>query len=286
MALLVDSANALDGRAVIAAGYVGEIRYLSKFPAHVIRPAERDSNLEAGSDIVLVYEDQAYNQNVSDMVLGAQRGADNAYRAMKQAGDLGYPPGACIYFACDRPDPTYAQVKPYMDAVRPIITDSGWRVGFYGPMRPARGLLGDHTADKAWVVETWTDGGPLDPFHLLQLVGPLVVVGGTQCDEDQILQADYGGWLPHATQEVPPMYSPPLTLQPVVADLACPTGGAWLLAADGSVYAFGGAPYKGGANGQSYFTNRHPARLELPDGNAAAGSTYTIVATSGERYTY
>lgn len=81
------------------------------------------------------------------------------------------------------------------------------------------------------------------------------------------------------------MYSPPLTVQPIVADLACPDGGAWLLAADGSVYAFGGAPYHGGANGQGYFAGRKAARLELPiKGTDPADSTYVIIATSGERY--
>lgn len=83
---------------------------------------------------------------------------------------------------------------------------------------------------------------------------------------------------PAYTSEVRPMYDPALALEPIVADLACPTGGAWLLAASGAVYAFGGAPYLGAANGKDYFAGRKAARLNLVDGQ------YQIVATSGETY--
>jgi hypothetical protein len=96
-----------------------------------------------------------------------------------------------------------------------------------------------------------------------------------------------GYGLPEYTQELSPMFNPALVLRPIVAELNCPTGGAWLLGDDGSIYAFGGAPYLGGANGQGYFFNRKPATLELPNAaEAAAGKHYTIVATSSERYSY
>jgi hypothetical protein len=74
------------------------------------------------------------------------------------------------------------------------------------------------------------------------------------------------------------MYDPALMLEPIVADLACPTGGAWLLAKSGAVYAFGGAPYAGAPNGKDYFAGRTAARLNLVNG------TYQVVATSGETY--
>ena len=73
-------------------------------------------------------------------------------------------------------------------------------------------------------------------------------------------------------------YMPPLQLEPIVADLPCPTGGAWLLAASGAVYAFGGAPFLGGCNGKPYFDGRVAASFK------AAGDKYSIVATSGEIY--
>jgi hypothetical protein len=83
---------------------------------------------------------------------------------------------------------------------------------------------------------------------------------------------------PPAPVEVKPMFDPALQ---IVAALDCPTGGVWQLAPDGAVYAWAGAPYLGGANGQSYFVGRTAARLELhPSGG------YSIIATSGEVYSY
>lgn len=77
---------------------------------------------------------------------------------------------------------------------------------------------------------------------------------------------------------VKPMFDPALVLEPIVADLACPTGGAWLVASSGSIYAFAGAPYLGSPAGHDYFVGRKAARLELVDGK------YRVIAESGEGY--
>lgn len=66
----------------------------------------------------------------------------------------------------------------------------------------------------------------------------------------------------------------------VVADLAAPGGGFWILQQDGSIFTFGAAQYHGGANGQDYFAGRKAARLE------PHGAGYDIISTSGERYQY
>jgi hypothetical protein len=76
-------------------------------------------------------------------------------------------------------------------------------------------------------------------------------------------------------KEIRAMYDPPLQ---IAATLDCHTGGTWAVAPDGAIFAFGGAPYLGGANGKDYFVGRRAARLELVDGK------YRIVATSGEGY--
>lgn len=83
---------------------------------------------------------------------------------------------------------------------------------------------------------------------------------------------------PPPTVKVAPMYDPALVLEPIVADLLCPTGGVWLLAASGAVYNFGGAPFLGAPNGKPYFTGRRAAQLRLVD------SKYMVVAESGETY--
>jgi len=78
-----------------------------------------------------------------------------------------------------------------------------------------------------------------------------------------------------STQKVTPMWDPP---ECFVAALDAPEKGVWLLKADGAIFALGGADYKGAANGKPYFVGRKAARLE------ASGDSYTIIATSGERY--
>lgn len=82
-------------------------------------------------------------------------------------------------------------------------------------------------------------------------------------------------------KKVLPMYDPALIVEPVVADLPCPTGGAWCVAASGAIYAWGGAPHFGGANGKDYFKGRKAARLELRESGG-----YVIVDEQNERYEY
>lgn len=80
--------------------------------------------------------------------------------------------------------------------------------------------------------------------------------------------------------KVKPMYSPPVILEPIVGSCPAPVG-AWLVAASGAVYAFGGAPFYGGPNGEGYWGNRKAARID-PTGKGG----YVITATSGEVYSY
>lgn len=88
------------------------------------------------------------------------------------------------------------------------------------------------------------------------------------------------------------VYSPPLQLEPIVFSVKDQsTGGVYLLAGSGAIYALEGAqvhhlgndPQKEiGPNGQPYFSGRTAASLEV----AVDGSRYTVIATSGERYSY
>ncbi|HEX9968931.1 MAG TPA: CHAP domain-containing protein [Acidimicrobiales bacterium] len=75
----------------------------------------------------------------------------------------------------------------------------------------------------------------------------------------------------------------PVPLAPIVDVKPAPgTKGGWLLGQDGGIYAFGAEP-KGCPQGQPYWADRQAARLDVPGDN---GASYTVVATSGERYTY
>lgn len=88
---------------------------------------------------------------------------------------------------------------------------------------------------------------------------------------------------PGIDPEVRPMHDPAIPLRPYVADCAWLGGGALVLADDGSVYAFGGAPYAGDPSGEPYWVGRRPALIEV---SKVPGKDYDVVATSGERYSY
>jgi hypothetical protein len=99
---------------------------------------------------------------------------------------------------------------------------------------------------------------------------------------------DKGDPLPDPDPEVQPMFQPPISVQ-VVAACAGPNGkGALILGLDGGVFITPDAEVKAAAPnqhispvGQSYWSGRHPALIEVND-----DGTWTVVATSGERYTY
>lgn len=93
---------------------------------------------------------------------------------------------------------------------------------------------------------------------------------------------------PEPPHEVTPMFDPPITLSPVVATRKAPGGGMWQLGVDGSVYAWEGAPYVGGANGKAYFAGRTAARFaDLNAAEQAAGKLYVILSKQpGGRYAY
>ena len=190
---ILDCSNPIDGAAARRQGYAGVARYLTRYTNEpkMLTAGERDNLLANGCTIVLVYED-----NTGDALGGSGLGSENGQRALDQARALGAPQGTCIYLACDTPGATPDQVRPYYQAAGGIIRAAGYRVGFYGPQAAAYALLADNTVDRAWVVETWRDGysGDLGPFHLMQRVRPSVNVGGVDCDEDAICNADYGQW--------------------------------------------------------------------------------------------
>lgn len=93
---------------------------------------------------------------------------------------------------------------------------------------------------------------------------------------------------------VTPQYDPAVVMVPIVARLIPRDGrGVWLLGRDGSVYAWGDAPYLGGMNGNLHFLYREAARLLHSDDPAIAQDwpgyqptpgRYVIRATSGEFY--
>jgi hypothetical protein len=126
----------------------------------------------------------------------------------------------------------------------------------------------------------------LGPVALQPIVAELyppeggVVLVGDNGEAYAFFGASYPGPQPGVKQH------DPVQLAPIVDEKKAPDAkGGWLLGQDGGVYAFE-APALGCPHGQAYWTNggqREAARLEVPGDNHTA---YTVVATSGERYSY
>jgi len=173
---------------------------------------------------------------------------------------------------------------PSESASAVAMADGFHRAGTWHP-----GVAGAQAGD---VVFFSFDGRGIEHvgWVLNPLSGSLATIEGNTSSGDGGSQANGGGVFqrvrparyvvgygrpPYTPTGVTPMFDPPLQ---IAASLECPTGGTWLFGQDGSVYAFGGAPYLGGANGKPYFANRKVAKANLVDGK------YQIVATSGETY--
>jgi hypothetical protein len=112
---------------------------------------------------------------------------------------------------------------------------------------------------------------------------------------DKNVIKDLGRYLPTPTPPPPPAppkvrptYMPALQLPPIVSACACPTGGAWLLGADGGVFGFGGAPFKGCPHGDKNVKLRDgEGWSQIRPANAKEhGYTYVCITTDGDPYAY
>jgi hypothetical protein len=167
--------------------------------------------------------------------------------------------------------------------------------GFFASKAGTRGSKGIAAGD---VVFFNFDRGSL-PQHVGIVVsvnkdGSLITLEGNTSAGDAGSQANGGGVFrrirpakyvvgfgrPAYSKELAPMFNPPHVLEPIVASLACPTGGFWLFGQHGGIYGYEGAPVTGSASGKDYFKGRSAAYGQLVDGFA----TPQIVATSGETY--
>lgn len=145
---------------------------------------------------------------------------------------------------------------------------------------PAKVAFGDEAARLAalrWSHKDWKETAcPGDPLHEWRRAG-----------------------FPMPTPATPPPvvspdFDPPIVQPPTVSVLAPRDGkGVWQLGRDGSVFAWCGAPYFGGANGKLYFLWRTAAKLfhsdderllTLRPGAALVPGKYVIESTSGEFY--
>ena len=207
-----------------------------------------------------------------------------------------------VHFLVGKQDPHWCQMVPATVTANHAAGANTWAIGVEFEGRNEEPLTAWQVARGAdilrWAKDTlaipirlYTDPARTSAWHgWLNHANVATAPGYRHSDavtlsDFLLIAAAATGTAAPTAPKVAPMYSPPHQLEPIVADLACPTGGAWLLAASGAVYAYGGAPYFGGTNSRPWFAGRQAARLELPTANeAAAGKRYVVIATSGERY--
>jgi len=272
-----------------AAGVTTVFRYLGpSYWPKALTAAEAQTYLAGGVKIALNYEAAA-----NGALQGATQGHADAVAANGFADAVTAPRNVPIFYSVDTAA-SYSEVFPYFQAAHAVGVRA---VGFYGGLQVGLQLKAAGLVSYVWVANaaSWSGYGNWTAMqtaavaqgaHVLQhLDHPLVGLDPLAYDYDEILRP-FPRW--GDPPPVPPkpkveaMYNPALHLEPIVADCARPRGGAWLVAADGSVYGFGGAPYRGGANGKPFFVGRAAARIEA--GPKEDG--YTIIDTAGERYSF
>lgn len=185
------SAGRPGAAAIKAAGYQGAMRYIGQPGATKnTTPLELQDFDAHGLGMGLVFEQRAGNWR------GAfARGQIDGSKARQHATSIGFPKDRPIYMAVDQDVVTGAEFGLMLDYLR----------GANGPLGGSHltGVYGEHDvclrAQQAgvarwfWQCRAWS-GSPAKLFggrHLYQNARQ-VVVGGFQCDLNDVLQADWG----------------------------------------------------------------------------------------------
>lgn len=175
---------------------------------------------------------------------------------------------------CETGDLTPAQVARWAQ----VQLDQGRRPTIYAnrstwpEVCSALAAIGEFPASVDWWAADPTGVPHLVPGSVATQYAwnELGQTGGVNVD----LSVTDGTW-PNSLVPVPPVPAKPAT----VAIIDCPSGGYWIVAADGGVFAYGGAPFKGSLGGLT---------LSAPIVDAAAcGSTgYYLVGADGAVYAF
>lgn len=261
---------------LVAAGVRHVFRYLAYLPnGKVITKPERDEDVAAGITVHYVWETTALRP-LDGPAAGDQDGTEAA-RQLTALGDTGH-----VAIPALDTDPN-GLTTSQLATVHGYLAEFGHHcpVGIYGG-----GKIIDASASWPEVAERWQtaawSGNYLSPHaDYYQRIGhswSLPGVAADAYDEDVVI---HPGLVPTVPEK--PVLTPRYNIQlasPLVDALTCPTGGEWILTADGAVYALRGAPYLGGANGKPYFVGRSAAEF-VPLGNG-----YTIRDTAEESYNF
>lgn len=178
-----------DPAAVVAAGYVGIVRYIgTPGRGKNLTRAEAAAMLAAEVPIGLVYEESA-----GWMLGGVSAGVRAAQAALADAQNCRVGVRN-VFFAADFDVTSTAQmtaVERCLDGAAGVLGRS--RVGVYGEADVIDACLGQRHATWGWQTRAWSGGRLSSRAHLLQQVG-YVYPGGVQCDRSTVLQQDWGQW--------------------------------------------------------------------------------------------
>jgi hypothetical protein len=188
MPTIIDySAGRPSGAAVKNNGHAGVIRYVGT-PGRTknITKAEYADMAANGRGVALVYENHA-----GDAGGGFAGGVTAARTARADADAIGFPSNRPIYFAVDSDQVTSGQflaAMAYLDGAASVLGRP--RVGVYGEYDIVEMALPGHAA-YGWQTAAWSKGKRSAKAALFQKIGT-VVVGGIACDENDVLNTDWG----------------------------------------------------------------------------------------------
>ncbi|WP_432845964.1 DUF1906 domain-containing protein [Amycolatopsis sp. CA-161197] len=188
MATVLDySTGRPSGAAVADEGHAGVVRYIGTpgRPKNLTR-AEYQDMAAHGRGVALVYENHG-----GDAAGGRSAGVLAAQTARADADACGFPRDRPIYFAVDSDQVSQAQfaaVMAYLDGVASVLGAA--QVGVYGEYDVIEQAVGPH-ARYGWQTAAWSKGKKSSKAALYQKIGT-VVVGGVECDESDVLAADWG----------------------------------------------------------------------------------------------
>jgi hypothetical protein len=174
--------------ALKAAGEVFAAQYFSLDPSKNLTPARAAELRAAGIELVVVWE-----YGATAMRSGKAQGEKDAANAETEAKACGVD-GIPIYFACDydAPPGDQAAINAYLDGTAAVLGDDRGR-NIYGGFWPTSRARAAGKAKRVWGTLAWsgtqwrTAGFTPDIMQ-----GPVVTIGGVQCDLDAGLSSDFG----------------------------------------------------------------------------------------------
>lgn len=182
------SAGFPGAQAIKDAGYPGAVRYIG-FPDRrkcATASELRDFNRH-GIGMALVFEDDA-----ADWRGGRPAGRRAATLGRAHATAIGFPLGRPVYLAIDQDVVNTGEFETMLDYLRGANEVIGAALtGVYGEADVIDRARDAGVASWFWQTAAWSRGRVAGGLHLYQHVGT-VRVGGVDCDENAVIQQDWG----------------------------------------------------------------------------------------------